>query len=124
MTACRAALLLAALTCSAQALENGGARTTFYDPEVTSFSPDHVTVKLKYHVEYDTIKRLIREDPWVEKVKEHARGYGIQTHNLAQKFCNKYGKHGYLMDTNTISNRDKTEIDYYFHFACLDQPRP
>ena len=113
MNACRAALLLVALTCSAQAHEA--------HPEVVSFDSDHVRIKLRFPIESALQKPAERD--------EHAKEHTLPIQDMAHRLCGVYGKYYSLIGVQSIlfppSLLYGPSFDMNFNFACLkEQPRP
>ena len=103
MTAIRTALLLVAvLTCSAQAAE------------IVNFSADHVTIKGRIIVG-SKISAM-------DKTNEVA-----QALDTAEKLCGAYGKypHEIIREQTGSTGHREYVATLYIHYACLkEQPRP
>ena len=99
MYACRAALLLTALTCSAQATE------------LVNFSADHVTIKVQWAGE--------RWSPSIERKKMDAVPV------MAARYCGAYGKYPREIARENIpaySGKLRTGVAaILIHYACIKE---
>lgn len=104
MNACRAVLLLAALTCSAHAAD------------LVSFSADHVTIKIE--IGFVHLDNLAKEARYIALRKEEKMPKVLVLANL---FCGAYGKNPHEIITEheyiEIISGSHTRYDI-IHYAC------